>query len=953
MLKTVLFFLITFPIYIYSQVVTSTPAFPTENDSIVVFFHADQGNAGLEGYTENVYAHTGVNTNIGDWQHVIGSWGDDAAQPKLTRIETNLYMLVIGNPRSFYGITNSNEHITSLNFVFRSEGSSGPTGKDVGGADIFMPLFTEGLNVKITVPANKFSFAQIGDTINLQAAASNSDSLFLFRDNEQIAAGSQSSISFDVNVVGTGKHWLIAKATNGTAAVYDSVYYVVRGDVEIATPPAGLQTGINYIDNSTVTLELYAPHKQFVYTIGDFNDWEVSPNYYMRLSPDSTIWWITISSLTAQKEYAFQYLVDGNLRIADPYTDKILDPWNDKYIDAVTYPNLKTYPEGKTTEIVSVLETAQTPYKWKNTNFNRPAKTDLIIYELLIRDFVKSHNYQTLIDTLDYLKRLGVNAIELMPINEFEGNSSWGYNPSFYFAPDKYYGTKTALKEFIDTAHGKGIAVIMDMVLNHSFGQSPFVRLYASGNYGPPTADNPWYNPDMNPSESGYQGPHPFGVGFDFNHESKQTQKLVDRINRYWLYDYKIDGFRYDLSKGFTQKYSGNNVGLWGQYDQSRIDILERMVRQFWGWNPTAYVILEHFADNDEQTVLSNYGMMLWGNSNYNYNEATMGYNQPGHSDFSGMSYKKRGWNDPHVVGYMESHDEERLMYKNLQYGNSFGDYDITKLNVALNRIKLASAFFFTIPGPKMIWQFGELGYDFSINYPSGTSADRLTPKPIRWDYFDDVVRKNLYKTMKAIITLRENYNVFRTSNFSLDVGGTAKRIWLNGSDMNVVVIGNFGVAPITITPLFQNTGTWYDYFSGNTVSVIDTEMQINLGPGEFHIYTSADTPHPGDDILADVKNNENHLITDYRLFQNYPNPFNPSTVISYQLPKASFVSIKIYNVLGQTIKTLVSQNKTQGHYQISWNGDDKFGSKVAAGIYFYRIQSDNFSSTKKMILLK
>ncbi len=945
MIKKAMFLLIIiFPIVLFSQVVTTIPAVPTENDSIVVFFHADQGDAGLEGYTGDVYAHTGVNTNLGDWQHVIGAWGNDATQPKLTRIGTNFYVLTIGHPRDFYGVTDPNEHITSLNFVFRSEGETGPTGRDVGGADIFVPLFEEGLNVSITKPADEFTFAQIGDVINFKAASIQSDSLFLYRDNEQISATNQSNISANVNVDNVGKHWLIAKATSGSDAVYDSVYYVVRGDVEISPLPAGFKTGINYVDNSTVTLELYAPHKQFVYVIGDFNDWGVDPNFYMKLSPDSTTWWTTISGLTSQQEYAFQYLVDGNLRIADPYTDKILDPWNDKFIDAATYPNLKPYPEGKTTDAVSVLQTAQTPYVWQNTNFTRPAKADLIVYELLIRDFVQSHNYQSLIDSLDYLKNLGVNAVELMPVNEFEGNSSWGYNPSFYFAPDKYYGTKNALKQFIDAAHGKGIAVIMDMVLNHSFGQSPFVRLYASGNYGPPTAENPWYN---------ITSPHPFSVGYDFNHESPQTQQLVDRINAYWLSEYKVDGFRYDLSKGFTQKFSGDNVGLWGNYDQSRINILERMVSQFWGWNPTAYVILEHFADNSEETVLSNYGMMLWGNHNYNYNEATMGYNQPGHSDFSWISYKNRGWNDPHVVGYMESHDEERLMYKNLQYGSSSGDYDITNLNIALNRMKLASAFFFTIPGPKMIWQFGELGYDFSINYPSGTEDDRITPKPIRWDYFDNTVRKNLYKTMKAIISLRESYDVFRTSDFSLDVGGAGKRIWLTGSDMNVAIIGNFGTTSFSITPSFQNTGTWYDYFSGNTVNVTDTQMQMNLEPGEFHIYTSADTPHPGDDILADVNENRNQLITNYKLFQNYPNPFNPATVISYQLPQASFVTINIYNVLGKTVKTLVSQNQSSGHYQISWNGDDEFGNKVATGIYLYRIQSDNFIATKKMMLLK
>ena len=126
-----------------------------------------------------------------------------------------------------------------------------------------------------------------------------------------------------------------------------------------------------------------------------------------------------------------------------------------------------------------------------------------------------------------------------------------------------------------------------------------------------------------------------------------------------------------------------------------------------------AYLILEHFADNSEEIVLSNYGFMLWGNLNYSFNQNTMGYASG--SDVSWLSYKTRGWNSPHVVGYMESHDEERLMVKNLAYGNSNGGYNVKDLSTALDRQEAASVIFYGIPGPKMLWQFGELGYDKSI----------------------------------------------------------------------------------------------------------------------------------------------------------------------------------------------------------------------------------------------
>ena len=92
---------------------------------------------------------------------------------------------------------------------------------------------------------------------------------------------------------------------------------------------------------------------------------------------------------------------------------------------------------------------------------------------------------------------------------------------------------------------------------------------------------------------------------------------------------------------------------------------------------------------------------------------------------------------------------------------------------------------------------------------------------------------------------------------------------------------------------------------------------------------------------------------TSFELSQNYPNPFNPSTIINYALPKNSFVTLKIYNVLGEEVKTLVSQEMNAGNYAIEWDGANNNGSKVASGVYIYRITAGNFVSVKKMLLMK
>ncbi len=462
--------------------------------------------------------------------------------------------------------------------------------------------------------------------------------------------------------------------------------------------PAGAKDGVAFINNGTSAIvTLYAPFKSTVSIIGDFNNWQPATGE-MKRTPDKNTWWIQVDNLDPNTEYAYQFLVDNTLKIADPYCEKILDPNNDVFISPSTYPGLKPYPTGKTTGIVSIMQANQPTYTWKNASFVRPQKNDLVIYELLIRDFTAEHNYAATLQKLDYLTGLGINAIELMPVTEFEGNSSWGYNPSFYFAPDKYYGTKTALQHFIDECHGKGIAVILDMVLNHSFGQSPMVQLYFQGSK--PTTASPWFNVDPK---------HPYNVGYDFNHESAATRYFAKNVMKFWMQQYKIDGFRFDLSKGFTQK-SSTDDGSFAAYDASRVAIWKDYNDHIRSIDPNNfYVILEHFAEASEEQVLANEGMMLWTNLNHNMNEATMGYLTQ--SDFSWGLYTRHGFSkSENLLDYIESHDEERLNFKNITYGNSSGGYSIkNNLPVSLKRAELGAAFLFSNPGPKMIWKIGEL----------------------------------------------------------------------------------------------------------------------------------------------------------------------------------------------------------------------------------------------------
>ena len=833
------YFLITIFVILFfnakSQISTN-PEFPTAANSLTITF--DATGSDLEGYSGDLYAHTGVIIEGNDnWQHVIGDWGQ-TNQPKLTNIGNNNWVLNISpSINDFYSVGGT-EVVTKMAFVFRSADGGTQT------TDLFVDVYQTNLDITFSKPDTTKIYS-IGDIVEIQAVSLAATSMELFINDLSVSSSSENNIFYSHTIDATGNNTIKVIATDGTNTEQETINVFVRQDSQIAElPSSNLKDGINYIDNNTVTLVLFAPNKDFAFVKGSFNDYQFANNQMYKTS-DGKRYWITLSGLTAGQEYIYQYIVDGEITIADPYADKISDPWNDKYISNSTYPNLISYPEDKLIGIASIFQTAQTPYSWVVDSFTKPDNDDLVIYELHVRDFVAKHDYQTLIDTINYLKNLGINAIELMPITEFEGNSSWGYNPSFYFAPDKYYGTKDKLKEFIDVCHQNGIAVINDIVLNHSYGQSPFVQLYFdpnAGDYGQVTYENPWYN--VNSPNTDYSW------GYDFNHESAETKKLVSRITKYWLTEYKFDGFRFDFTKGFT-----NTVGNGWNYDASRIKILEDIADTIWVTSPGAYMICEHLTDNSEEKVLANYGIMLWGNMNYNYLEASMGYIS--NSDFSWTSYKNRGWNEPNLVSYMESHDEERMMYKNISFGNSNSDYNIKDEDVALKRAELCGAFFFTVPGPKMIWEFEELGYDVSIDEPC-----RVCEKPIHWEYSEDENRNNLYKYFSALIKLKINNEVFNTDDYDIQFSGKIKQIVLRHTSMNVVIIGNFGIETEHATPDLSSSEKWYDYY---TQKEYTKNTEFDLSAGEYKILSSVKLD------LPDVPSQKDIVVPDGLFI--YPNP--------------------------------------------------------------------------------
>ena len=690
--------------------------------------------------------------------------------------------------------------------------------------------------------------------------------------------------------------------------------------------PEGVEHGINYNEDGSVTFVFYdndtegKSHK-YCYIVGEWNDWTRKTEGAMYYDGSKGCWWITLDGFDPDKEYRFQYRLGNNsgtdTYVSDPYTEIVYDEWNDQYIQGVP-----AFPAGAK-QLVSAFRINKPAYPWKHKDFKVEDKNDLVIYEMLFRDFTTSQNIAGAMSQLDYIENLGVTAVQLMPIQEFDGNLSWGYNPNHWFALDKYYGTREQYKEFIDECHARGLAVIVDVVYNHATGSHPWAKMWWNGDRT--AANNPWFNEYPT---------HPYNVYHDMNHENAMVKEHVKRSLEYLLTEYDVDGFRFDLTKGFTQKQTDPDVAAWGRYDQSRVDILKGYADHIWSVNEDAVVIFEHLSDWDEEKVLAEHGIQLWRNVNHEYRTAVGG----GTGNFGNM-YSNAPFGG--FVGYMESHDEERICYgasadassvtwgicgtltdwtsditlakdgaffsaKNVTFkaddmfkirGNgqwndafnygastkgyklplntgyaltlgsgsqdmavpSAGTYDVyfsldaemvwlmtagqrpedpsvapgsgeseDALTVAMRRAGASAAFFLTVPGPKMIWQFGEIGYDYSIDY-----NDRTGEKPVVTDQYMAVpARKALYDTYASLLKFRrENPRFFdKDAKFEWTPSGAVKKITCSVDGKTFHVVGNFGKSTTTVT---LPAGQWTDYMNDNTSFISGS---VTLKEGEFKL---------------------------------------------------------------------------------------------------------------------
>jgi len=768
-----------------AQVVTTTPAIITRSSKdIVITFQADGGNKGLMGVTSStpVYAHTGVitseSTSPSDWKHAP-AWGDNSAKYKLKYVSANTWQLIIPDIRTYYGITDSNEQVRQLAFVFRT-GDKSKEAKTASGGDILVEVFPDNF------PSSK----------------------------TQDYPGSE--------------------------------------------PKMGPMKN----DNGSVTFCLGAPGKSNVLLVGSWNGYDITPSQVMNYQDVNGIryFWTNLPDIADGKDYIYYYIVDGSTQVADPYGRLILDPWNDGNIPASVFPDMPTYPKAQISNVpVSVYNSAREEYAWNVPTFKGVKQNDLIIYELLLRDFTgtegKANGEGTVamaIEKLDYLKDLGVNAIELMPIMEFSGNNSWGYNPNFYFAPDKAYGTPEAYKAFIDGAHERGMAVILDVVFNQSDSQHPWYNMYRQ------TAHEHFFNGSA---------PHDYNVFNDWNQDYPLVfRQWCDALD-YWLTEYKVDGFRFDLVKGLgdsnsygtaydasTNSYASPTSANTDKYNATRVARMKALRDHITLTKPDVYFINENLAGAQEENEMADDGEINWANINEAACEYAMGYlGNAALNRFYAPLDGGRTWGS--TVSYAESHDEERVAYKAATYGVTGIKGNTTAATSARNlRLGSLAAQMLLTPGAHMIWQFEELG-DKQSTKKNGTN--NTDAKIVVWSYLKNETHKGLHDTYADLCGIRSKYAYMfdKETSCRLDLNSDkARYISLASGTSELYLVVNPAVTGTTdVKPYHAKNGepvdlTGYELLAAsyNTIPSVSANG-VNLPGGTFAVY--------GKDLKSGISN--------------------------------------------------------------------------------------------------
>ena len=675
-------------------------------------------------------------------------------------------------------------------------------------------------------------------------------------------------------------------------------------------------------------VSIMVPHHQFVQIkINNINDEEDKSIFTLKKDPNlSNVWWTELE--LPNGIYDYEYVLPNGTTFPDPLSRMVR--------------NNKTR-----IEIGAGGVTTADDYNWISANYLKPTLDTLVIYELHVDDFSAAGNgvgtFQHVLEKLDHLKSLGINAIELMPISEFPGNHSWGYDPQIISAINDSYGTPEQFKYFVDQCHNMGIAVILDIIWNHIRSSSPLWQMQPDYDLNPYIK----HHEEMNPNEA----PESWGM-LDIDHFNMNTIEYINKVHRIWVDEYKIDGFRFDAAAHLGWSVSQPDLGIYGWSNA------------LYDHDSTVYQIAEHLPSNISLIENTNFSAG-WHDSfhdrlkidSHNQYNSTMDIMR----QIIGL-HEYTNWGTPYsnftqAVKYMISHDEQSLIQEMVEFDNF-------TMQQALERDKFYSTILFTSNGIPMLWQGQEFGFKSGWtdqNQNGNWDEEKLSYRPIDWNVLETENGQSHFEHYKKLIYLRKNnpafskgefYDLYRYTNQGVVVYGY-KDNRENSLNDQVVVIANFSSTDQSILDVpFLSSGYWYNMFDSNDIlhtadgnygnyyinakhAVVYTNNQYQLSTHSF-----------SEEIESIVDSSINKIVP-------FPNPFNSSISIQIDTESRDMIRFSIYNVLGEMIFQKIENNITRGINKFSWNGRDSDGLEVPTGMYFILIKQNDITFNKKIILMK
>ena len=608
-----------------------------------------------------------------------------------------------------------------------------------------------------------------------------------------------------------------AKALNNDGSLsFSFLNFYLLYEVEEAEAPIGLQDGINITGND-ITFALYAPEKEYVSIKGSWNI-DFPNGEIMKLSGD-TLWWYQTN--LDNGVYSYQYNLEGIKYIADPWSEDV--EWKDPFTG---------YESGNFQHAKTIFEVGGSEYEWSDDLYQRPQVKDLIIYELHVGDFLglegQNGTYNTVVDSINsgYFNDLGINAIELMPINEFEGDFSWGYNTSYPMAPESAYGTPSELKDLINIAHQNEIAILFDVVYNHLWGSSPLFQLYQ------PMDDYDWDAHDFSicpyfdnaPSDWGYKIQH----WHNLDGRSYKGWKYVEDALTHWVERYHADGFRFDFVEGMG--WDGDYNGA--SYYANMLDNID----------PSLILIAE--TDNSYQINNTDFDSG-W---DYSYHHNLFDNILDIYFDIDNITNHINAYSQGYgfvtgPINYIESHDENRLIYQSTEFeGHTLQD--------ACKRSKIGATILFTSHGVPMIYQ----GQEFAQNTPNRDTGGYPIPQPLEWSNLETELGADLNQHYKKLISLRNNYDVLKQPPLEVKYTNNANKTfvyWRADDAEKVVIVVNLDTNIQFLDLEFPDAGTWYDNINDLEIT-IDSNWygDFELEPLSSYVFTDLDNEvqcNPGD----------------------------------------------------------------------------------------------------------